>query len=56
VTPFALTETLLPHLPDGVNVGFAASAVEDPERKPVKMAPPSLTSATYLVPQRGFIQ
>ena len=34
--PFALTEALLPHLPDGANVVFIASAVEDPERKPAK--------------------
>jgi NAD(P)-dependent dehydrogenase (short-subunit alcohol dehydrogenase family) len=32
--PFALTEALVPHLPDGTNVVFVASAVEDPERKP----------------------
>ena len=32
--PFALTESLVPHLPDGANVVFVASAVEDPERKP----------------------
>jgi NAD(P)-dependent dehydrogenase (short-subunit alcohol dehydrogenase family) len=32
--PFALTEALAPHLPDGANVVFVASAVEDPERKP----------------------
>src|SRR5271156_1235145 len=32
--PFALTEALAPHLPDGANVVFIASAVEDPERKP----------------------
>jgi NAD(P)-dependent dehydrogenase (short-subunit alcohol dehydrogenase family) len=31
--PFALTEALVPHLPDGANVVFVASAVEDPERK-----------------------
>ncbi len=36
--PFALTETLIPHLPDGANVVFVASGVEDPERKPAKMA------------------
>jgi NAD(P)-dependent dehydrogenase (short-subunit alcohol dehydrogenase family) len=36
--PFALTEALAPHLPDGVNVVFVASAVEDPERKPAKAA------------------
>jgi NAD(P)-dependent dehydrogenase (short-subunit alcohol dehydrogenase family) len=36
--PFALTEVLMPHLPDGANVVFVASGVEDPERKPAKMA------------------
>ncbi len=35
--PFALTEALIPHLPDRANVVFVASAVEDPERKPAKM-------------------
>ena len=35
--PFALTEALVPHLPDGANVVFVASAVEDPERKPAKL-------------------
>jgi NAD(P)-dependent dehydrogenase (short-subunit alcohol dehydrogenase family) len=35
--PFALTEALIPHLPDGANVVFIASAVEDPGRKPVKV-------------------
>ena len=34
--PFALTEALVPHLPDGANVVVVASAVEDPERKPAK--------------------
>lgn len=34
---FALTETLAPYLSDGANVVFIASAIEDPERKPVKM-------------------
>jgi NAD(P)-dependent dehydrogenase (short-subunit alcohol dehydrogenase family) len=34
--PFALTEALLPHLANGGNVVFVASAVEDPERKPAK--------------------
>jgi NAD(P)-dependent dehydrogenase (short-subunit alcohol dehydrogenase family) len=33
---FALTEALVPYLPDGANVVFVASAVEDPERKPAK--------------------
>ena len=34
--PFALTEALVPHLPDGANVVFVASGVEDPERKLAK--------------------
>ena len=34
--PFALTEALVPHLPDGANVVFICSAVEDPERPPAK--------------------
>jgi len=36
--PFALTEALIPHLPDGANVVFIVSAVEDPERKPAVTA------------------
>ncbi len=36
--PFALTEALVPRLPDGTNVVFVASAVEDPERKPAVAA------------------
>ena len=32
--PFALTEALIPSLPDGANVVFIVSAVEDPRRKP----------------------
>lgn len=36
--PFALTEALIPHLPDGANIVFVASGVEDPERKPAKVA------------------
>jgi NAD(P)-dependent dehydrogenase (short-subunit alcohol dehydrogenase family) len=32
--PFVLTEALVPHLPDGANVVFVCSGVEDPERKP----------------------
>lgn len=31
--PFALTEALVPHLPDGANVVFVASGAEDPERR-----------------------
>ncbi len=38
IGPFVLTEALIPHLPDGANVVFIASGVEDPERKPAKMA------------------
>lgn len=36
--PFALTEALVPHLPDSTNVVFVVSAVEDPERKPAVAA------------------
>ncbi len=35
---FLFTELLLPHLPDGADVVFVASGVEDPERGPAKMA------------------
>ncbi|HEX4213858.1 MAG TPA: SDR family NAD(P)-dependent oxidoreductase [Candidatus Dormibacteraeota bacterium] len=31
--PFALTEALAPHLPDGANIVFICSGVEDPERR-----------------------
>jgi NAD(P)-dependent dehydrogenase (short-subunit alcohol dehydrogenase family) len=34
---FALTEALMPHLPDGTNVVFITSALEDPERKPARI-------------------
>ena len=36
--PFALTAALVPHLPDGGNVVFVASGVEDPDRKPARVA------------------
>src|ERR1700722_20357145 len=36
--PFALTEALAPSLPDGANVVFVVSAVEDPRRKPAVAA------------------
>lgn len=36
--PFAFTEALIPHLPDGANVVFTCSGVEDPERKPAVTA------------------
>jgi NAD(P)-dependent dehydrogenase (short-subunit alcohol dehydrogenase family) len=35
--PFALTEALVSYLPDGANVVFVVSAIEDPERKPAKV-------------------
>jgi NAD(P)-dependent dehydrogenase (short-subunit alcohol dehydrogenase family) len=35
---FALTEALVPHLPDGANVVFVASAVENSGRKPARAA------------------
>lgn len=38
VGPFALTEALAPHLPDGANVVFICSGVEDPERRPARIA------------------
>jgi NAD(P)-dependent dehydrogenase (short-subunit alcohol dehydrogenase family) len=44
--PFALTEALVPHLPDGANVVFVTSAVEDPERKPAVSA--GFRGARYL--------
>jgi len=34
---FALTQALVPHLPDGAQVLWVASAIEDPERKPAKV-------------------
>ncbi len=36
--PFSFTEALIPHLPDGANIVFICSAVEDPERKPAVTA------------------
>jgi len=36
--PFALTESLAPHLPDGAQVVFICSGVEDPERRPAVIA------------------
>ena len=36
--PFALTEALIPSLPDGANVLFVVSAVENPEHKPAVAA------------------
>jgi NAD(P)-dependent dehydrogenase (short-subunit alcohol dehydrogenase family) len=44
--PFAFTQALIPHLPDGTNVVFTCSAVEDPERKPAVMA--GFRGARYL--------
>jgi NAD(P)-dependent dehydrogenase (short-subunit alcohol dehydrogenase family) len=36
--PFALTEALAPHLPDGAQVVFICSGVEDPARRPAVIA------------------
>ena len=36
--PFALTQALVPHLLDAANVVFVCSGVEDPARKPAKIA------------------
>jgi NAD(P)-dependent dehydrogenase (short-subunit alcohol dehydrogenase family) len=38
IGPFVLTEALIPHLADGTNVLFVASAVEDPGRPMAKRA------------------
>lgn len=38
IGPFVLTEALIPHLPDGANVVFVCSGVEDPGRKPAVVA------------------
>jgi NAD(P)-dependent dehydrogenase (short-subunit alcohol dehydrogenase family) len=46
IGPFVLTEALIPHLPDGANIVFVASGVEDPERKPARMA--GFRGARYL--------
>lgn len=35
--PFAFSDALIPYLPDGANLAFVASAIEDPERKPAKV-------------------
>ena len=36
--PFALTQALAPHLPDGAQVVFVCSGVEDPQRRPAVIA------------------
>ena len=36
--PFALTEALAPHLPDGAQIVFVCSGVEDPGRRPAVIA------------------
>lgn len=36
--PFVLTEALMPYLADGANIVFIASGVEDPERRPARVA------------------
>jgi NAD(P)-dependent dehydrogenase (short-subunit alcohol dehydrogenase family) len=35
--PFALTEALIPRLPNGARIVFVVSAIEDPGRKPAKV-------------------
>ncbi|MDQ0504227.1 SDR family NAD(P)-dependent oxidoreductase [Xanthobacter agilis] len=35
--PFAFTDALVPHLPDGAGVLFLCSAIENPEHKPAKV-------------------
>jgi tetratricopeptide (TPR) repeat protein len=58
--PFALTEALVPHLPDGASVVFVVSGVEAPERKPAKAAGfrggryISFDEATRLDPKRAL--
>ena len=37
IGPFAFAELLAPQLPDGANVVFVTSAIEDPERGPAKV-------------------
>lgn len=44
--PFAFTEALVPHLPDGAHVVFVCSGVEDPERRPAVVA--GFRGARYL--------
>ncbi|CAI9405786.1 SDR family NAD(P)-dependent oxidoreductase [Nocardioides sp. T2.26MG-1] len=44
--PFAITEALVPHLPDGAHVVFVCSGVEDPERRPAVVA--GFRGARYL--------
>jgi hypothetical protein len=39
----------VPHLPDGANVVFVASAVEDPERKPAKAV--GFRGGRYIFPE-----
>lgn len=35
--PFALTDALTPHLPDGANLVYISSAIEDPDRRPARV-------------------
>ena len=35
--PFALTDALTPHLPDGANLVYISSAIEDPDRRPAQV-------------------
>ena len=49
--PFALTQALAPHLPDGANVLFVASGVEDPERPTVKVV--GMRGGRYISAEAG---
>lgn len=49
--PFAFTEALVPHLPDGAHVVFVCSGVEDPERRPAVAA--GFRGARYLSAEAG---
>ena len=49
--PFAFTEALIPHLPDGAHVVFICSGVEDPERKPAAAA--GFRGARYISAEAG---
>lgn len=49
--PFAFTEALIPHLPDGANVVFTCSGVEDPERRPAVAA--GFRGGRYLSAEAG---
>lgn len=51
LAPFVLTEALMPSMPDGASIVFVVSAVEDPERKPAKVA--GFRGGRYISAQAG---